>query len=169
MNAPERNMMFECITEWLRSHSVSVARVGNELQFKHSESHSSLLILKDDRLDNLIPVESDLLRGLFAGCMAASIGNGHLIIGSTAKGGIMTSHGYRIPDLNEMRLQAADIGMKNPYISETFMIEASWMFLYGVVPGGDRLLRFDRDFGTYESLSSIESVLCDWWQVAINT
>src|SRR5437879_3463296 len=111
-------MMFECIVNWLRSHSISVERVGSELQFKHSESHSSLLVLKDNWLDDQIPVTSDLLCGFFDRCSAASIGNGHIIIGSTVRGGVDVSHGYKIPDLNEMRRQAANLGMANAIASE---------------------------------------------------
>ena len=126
------------------------------------------MVLKDHWLDDLIPIKSDLLRGLFDSCLGASIGNGHIIIGSPVEGGIDVSHNYRIPDLNELRLQAANLGMQNAIVSEAFMIEASWMFLYGVDPQRRRLLRFDRDFGTYETLSSIENVLRDWWQISIN-
>jgi hypothetical protein len=161
-------IMFELIANWLKAHSSSVERVGNELRFVHSATESSLLIVKDQWVDGLIPVQSELLCGFFDEGVAASIGNGHVVIGSTIMGGVEVSHGYRIPDLNQMRLQAVDLGMTNSEAAETFMMEASWMFLYGVDPRTERLVRFDRDFGTYESLSSIENVLGDWWQIVVN-
>jgi hypothetical protein len=161
-------IMFELIANWLKAHSSSVERVGNELRFVHSETETSLLVLKDHWVDRLIPVQSELLCGFFDEALAASIGNGHIVIGSTIMGGVEVSHGYRVPDLSQMRLQAADLGMTNSEPAETFMMEASWMFLYGVDPRTERLVRFDRDFGTYESLSSIENVLGDWWQIVVN-
>lgn len=160
--------MFELIANWLKAHSTSVERVGNEIRFVHSVTDSSLLIVKDQWVDGLIPVRSELLGSFFDEGLAASIGNGHIVIGSAVEGGIDVSHGYRIPDLNQMRLQAADLGMGNTEAAETFMMEASWMFLYGVDQSTGRLVRFDRDFGTYESLSSIENVLDDWWQIVVN-
>lgn len=160
--------MFELIANWLKARSTSVERVGNELRFVHSVTETSLLVIKDQWVEGLIPVRSDLLRSFFDEGLAASIGNGHIVIGSVIEGGIEVSHGYRIPDLNQMRQQSADLGMTNAEAAEAFMMEASWMFLYGVDQSSGRLVRFDRDFGTYESLSSIENVLGDWWQIVMN-
>jgi hypothetical protein len=160
--------MFELIANWLKARSTSIERVGNELRFVHSATVTSLLVIKDQWVEGLIPTRSDLLCSFYDEGLAASIGNGHILIGSAIEGGIEVSHGYRIPDLNQMRLQAADMGMTNSEASEMFMIEASWMLMYGVDQRSGRLVRFDRDFGTYESLSSIENVLNDWWQIVVN-
>jgi len=145
-----------------------VEQVENELRFKHTESRSSVVVLKDKWLDGLIPVHSPLLQNLFSGCLAASIDNGHVIIGSIVEGGTTLSHGYKVPDLNELRITAARLGMKNADASEAFMIESAWMFLYGIDPDSESLLRFDRDFNTYETVSTIESVMDDWWQIVID-
>lgn len=161
--------MFESLINWLNSHSTSVKQVGNELLFKHTESRSSVVVLKNEWLDGLIPVHSPLLQNLFNGCLAASIDNGHVIIGSIVEGGITLSHGYRIPDLNELRITAARLGMQNVEASEAFMIEAAWMFLYGIDAESKSLLRFDRDFDSYETVSSIENVMDDWWQIELSS
>lgn len=86
--------MFELIANWLKARSTSVERVGNELRFVHSVTETSLLVIKDQWVEGLIPVRSDLLRSFFDEGLAASIGNGHIVIGSVIEGGIEVSHGY---------------------------------------------------------------------------
>jgi hypothetical protein len=160
--------MFKTISNWLSRHSTSIERVGNEIRFIHSGSRTSLLVVKDKWPDGLIPVQSEKLRGFFDEGLAASIGNGQIIIGSSIDGGIEVSHGFRIPDLSEMRSNADDFGIDPTDNFEIFMIEASWMFFYGVDLVSQKLFRFDRDFGTSEAVSSIENVLDDWWQMVLN-
>jgi hypothetical protein len=158
--------MFEIIKNWLTAHSISIERHGSELRFKHSETESSILVMTEGYQDVIPAGGSPLLIELYRHCAGASIGNGHIIIGSSINGGIKISHGYRLPDLEELRSQAKSLGMVYGDQSEAFMMVACWLFIYGVTPHSERLVCFDREFGTYETISNVENVLNDWWQIA---
>ena len=159
--------MFNIIQTWLQKHSLSTERYGDELRFKHSDTRSSILVMGDKLPNRIAEPRSPILSAFYSQCAGASIGNGHIIIGALVRDGLNLSHGYRLPDVNEMRQTAARLDMQDPVGAEVFMMEASWLFIYGMVPNSDQMVRFDREFDTYETVSGIESVLNDWWQIVV--
>lgn len=164
----DSHTLFKKIADWLRRHSTSVELVGNEMRFIHSDTCSSLLVMHAQRREGALPVRAEILRTFFDEALAASIGNGYIMIGSVAEGGVQVSHGYRIPDLGHIRRQAVELGMTDTDAIELFMMEAAWMLVYGVEQRSGRLIRFDHELGAYDSPSSIEEVLEDWWKLEVD-
>lgn len=157
--------MLDALISWLRRHSTSVKEEGGELKFIHANNRSSILAVRADWLDDTIRIENRALADFYSAYWAASIGNGYIIIGTPIQGGLEVSHGFRVPDLQHIREKSESLGMHDAKSMEAFMIEASWMFLYGIDQNTNHLVRFDRDFGSCEVISSIENVLDEWWQI----
>jgi hypothetical protein len=154
------------IKEWLNSRSISSEINEGEHRYVHSSGETSLLVLNKTRQGNAIPVTSPLLEGFYAAFSGASIGNGHIVIASNMVGGVTTSHGFAIPDLNEMRIHALQLDMPLHVSDVVFMQVAGWMFILAADSKG-AIRQFDRDMRTVREVPSIESVLNEWWRIVL--
>jgi len=157
--------MIDTLLSWLHSHSTSVVRDGRETRFIHPTGSTSILVDRGECADETLPLESASLQDFYSKYCAASIGNGHIIIGTPIVGGFPVSHGYRVPDLREMSETARSLGFPDNANIEVFMQQASWMFIYGMLPQDGSLVLFDRDFEKLRPLLGIESLLQQWWEI----
>jgi hypothetical protein len=157
------------LREWLGMHAVRVERIGNEEVFTHFTGESSVVVLREGWIDDLIATESDDLGELFSDLLGASIGDGHIVIGTPVVDGLAVSHGFTIPDLNYMKAQAEDLGMLVHPFQRVFIMQACWMFFYSLENRGGRnvLLRYDRDFRREDEVPDLQSVLDDWWKMVM--
>lgn len=157
--------MKEALISWLKSHSTSVVREGSELRFSHSTGSTSIITARDLWVDGTVPVRNDQLASFYDEYWAASIGDGYIVIGTPVLGGIEVSHGYRIPDLLEMASTSSSLGISPSEDFEIFMMQASWMFIYGIRGNDGSLIEYDRDFKEFDTLVGIEAVLNQWWEI----
>ena len=155
------------IKDWLAKHSVSSKRAGDELIFSHATGHTSILLIREGWRDDILSPNSESLRALYENLLGASIGDGQIIVGTPVRGGVSVSQDFLIPDIEAMANQSRKLGMPIPETREVFIMEASWMFLYAIdrTPSGEVLVRYDRDLQRSDTLSAVELVLEDWWEM----
>jgi hypothetical protein len=155
------------IKQWLIEHSVKQTRVENECRFEHFTGETSVLVVREEWKDGLITLTDGHLQSFYSNFYGASIGNGHIVIGTNILGGLRVSHGFRLPDLDEMRAKATALSMKLDAAEEVFMQSAGWMFIYSVSPCASelRLRQHDRDFRSDTFLNGIQPIFDCWWQI----
>ena len=158
------------LKKWLERHSIDVKQEEEELVFTHVGGETSILVPREGRIDDVIEPQSCMLKSVYAHYLGASIGHSDIIIGSVARGGTRVSHGYKIPDLEQMHWQCSELGMNIRDTQEVFMVEAAWMLFYSVerTNDGERLLRYDRDFQSEVLITDVEAVLDRWWEIVLN-
>jgi hypothetical protein len=150
---------------WLRLHSIKIERIGTELVFTHINGETSVLLPRDSWCDDLIPVEFEPLRTFYDEYFGASIGNSQLTFATNVRGGLDISHGFKLPDFNQMTTQARELGVNLGNNELAFLAEAGWMFIYSLaIERGEPVLRkYDRDFGNNRVIEKFEDVLTAWW------
>lgn len=156
------------IKKSLEALSLKIERIGGELVFTHDKKHSSILLPRDEWKDDLLPVNLEPLASFYSEYFGASIGNGQLVIATNIEGGIQVSHGFKIPDFNQMAAQAIDLGLKFKESEFVFLSEAAWMFVYTLSDehGQTVLRKYDRDFGGCQIIQTLDEVLENWWKIA---
>ena len=159
--------MLESLLAWLHRHSTSVVREGAELRFTHPTGSTSILIVRDAWVDGVTPVKNDQLAFFYSEYWAASIGDGHIIIGTPVLGGMEISHGYRVPDLEDMAATSISLGMEMPPDFQIFMMQGSWLFAYGIKDESGPIVRYDFDYKEFDPVSGIEELLNQWWEIKI--
>jgi len=158
------------LKDWLTKHSTDIQKVGGELRFTHFSGHTSILLPRVEWCDNLLSPQCAALRGFYDQYFGGRIGDSQIVIASNLEGGIEISHGFRIPDLKEMKSRAMELGMPAKSDQEIFMVEAGWMFIYAYdfsTPDAS-LFYCDRDFKTTHKVDSFQKVLEDWWKMVID-
>ncbi|MGB0370140.1 MAG: hypothetical protein ACPGN3_02225 [Opitutales bacterium] len=152
---------------WLEARSDKNELSDGELRFYHKDNTTSVLIPRNDN-DGLDPkLLSSPLSWFYKKYLCGSIGNSHIIIGSSKVDGVEISHRYKVPG----RLEMTDVLKRVDVTSEVgdyfFAVESAWMFAYAVRPvdNGFELIRFDRDMQTSEVVFSIKSIFDDWWNL----
>ncbi len=155
------------LESWLRAHSTEVERVGSELVFTHVNGETSLLLPRESWCDNLLPVEVEPLAAFYREYFGASVGNSQLIFATNVAGGVDVSHGFRLPDFDQMKTQARELGVGVGDAELVFLAEAAWMFIYTLSDevGKPVLRKYDRDFGTNRVVESLDEVLAAWWNI----
>jgi hypothetical protein len=158
------------IESWLRAHSAAEERRGGELVFKHDSGETSLLVPREERWTELLAIDAaSPLSEFYERFVGASIGDSHLTFATSVPGGLDMSHDFRLHDIDQMKSEAAGLGVEIGPRESTFLAEAAWMFIYTVETEHDRsLLRvYDRDFGTVRVVESLENVFEEWWKLVI--
>ncbi len=152
---------------WLKAHCTKVECVGAEQVFTHVNGETSLLLPREGWRDGLIAVEVEPLASFYRKYFGASIGNSQLTFATNIAGGLDVSHGFRLPDFNQMANQVQELGVKVDQSEQVFLAEAGWMFIYSVCcENGQPVLRkYDRDFGTRRPVANLEEILSDWWAI----
>lgn len=154
---------------WLTAHSLKVEETPTEIVFSHQNGETSVLVRREGFRREVIAVSEPPLASFYARYAGASIGGSQIIIATDLAGGVDVSHGFRIPDLIQMESQVEALGVLASAPERIFMVEAAWMFVYGVSSaGGTSVLRaYDRDFGTSRVIEKFQDVLDAWWQIVI--
>src|SRR5688572_23459703 len=143
-------MMELDLEKWLRAHSIKEERIDGKQIFTHPFQRESILLPRDYWRDDLLPVDMEPLSDFYRENYGASIGDGHLLFATNIEGGVQLSKGFRLPDLQQMKAQAAELGVIAGESEILFLAVAGWMFLYAVrmTDNGPRIVCYDRDFQT---------------------
>lgn len=152
---------------WLASRSVRTERRHSEIVFTHFTGETSILVPRTLRTEPLVEVNVASLSSFFLEYSGASIGNGHIILGTNVVGGISTSHGFKLPDLIQMREEARKLGVVPSSGEQVFMMAAAWMFIYTLEQkdGKETLRKYDRDYAKNRVVESFGKVLEVWWKI----
>ena len=155
---------------WLKAHSTKVERSGSELIFTHVNGETSVLLPREGWRDGLLAVEVEPLASFYSEYFGASVGNSQLTFATNVAGGVDVSHGFRLPDFDQMAAQARELGVGVGESEQIFLAEAGWMFIYTVSSeNGQAVLRkYDRDFGTNRIIESFDEVLAAWWNIVVS-
>lgn len=153
---------------WLKAHCTKVERLGAELVFTHVNGETSVLLPREGWRDGLLAIELEPLAPFYSEYLGASIGNSQLTFATNIAGGVDVSHGFRLPDFEQMAMQARELGVSVGESEQIFLAEAGWMFIYTMSSeNGQPILRkYDRDFGTSRTLGGLDEVLASWWKIA---
>jgi hypothetical protein len=165
-----RDMKDVDLKDWLTKHSTNVQELDGELRFTHFRGDTSILLPRVKWRDNLLLPRCAALRSFYDQYFGASIGDSQIIIATNVEGGIEISHGFRIPDLGQMKNSAIEVGMPLTADQEVFMVEAGWMFIYAYdfsTPDAS-LFYYDRDFKKTHKVDGFEKVLDEWWKMVID-
>lgn len=152
---------------WLKAHSAKVERLGAELVFTHVNGETSVLLPREGWRDGLLAVDIEPLASFYRDYLGASLGNSQLTFATNVAGGLDVSHGFRLPDFDQMAAQAHELGVSVGESEQAFLAEAGWMFIYTMnSESGQTVLRkYDRDSGTSRILASLDEVLTSWWKI----
>jgi hypothetical protein len=161
------------LESWLRAHSTKVELVGAEIIFTHVNSETSLLLPREGWRDGLHAVDIEPLASFygdyFGDYFGASLGNSHLTFATNIAGGVDVSHGFRMPDFEQMAAQARELAINIGESEQAFLAEAGWAFVYTMSNenGCTVLRKYDREFGTIRKIESLDEVLAGWWKIVI--
>ncbi len=156
------------LEKWLEARSTKKELINGELVYSHKDNTTTVLI---PRSEDDVPYDSKLLSSplswFYEKYICASVGNSHVILASSKCGGVEISHGYKVPDRQEMTDTLNGLNVVGETGDYFIGVEAAWMFGYGVRGSGDqsKLIRFDRDMQTAEEVQSLESIFDDWWDL----
>lgn len=155
---------------WLKAHSTKVERIGAELVFTHVNAETSLLLPREGWRDGVLTTDIEPLASFYGDYFGASLGKSQLTFATNIVGGVDVSHGFRLPDFEQMAAQARELGVNIPESEHVFLAEAGWMFIYTVSneQGRPVLRKYDRDFGTSREVQSLDDVLAAWWNIVTN-
>lgn len=156
------------LEHWLEIRSVEKKNINGELIFIHKDNTTTILVPsdRDNSSDDIILLTSPLA-WFYEKYDGASIGNGHIILASSREGGIEISHGFKIPDRDEMTNILGSLNIVCDYEDFFIGVESAWMFAYAIrrTDGTESLIRFDRDLQTSETVANFKSVFEDWWNL----
>ncbi len=157
------------LENWLRTHSTKVERVGAEIVFTHVNNETSILLPRGEWRDGLLAVDIDPLASFYGDYFGASLGNSHLTFATNIAGGVDVSHGFRLPDFEQMAAQARELGINIGESEHAFLAEAGWMFIYTMrnEHGRTVLRKYDRHFRTLRTIKNLDEVLTGWWNIVI--
>jgi hypothetical protein len=157
------------LEDWLKAHSTKVERIGAEIVFTHVSGETSVLLPRDTWRDSTLSVEVEPLASFYGEYFGASVGNSQLTFATNVAGGLDVSHGFRLPDFEQMAAQARELGVHVGEFEHIFLAEAAWMFVYTVdCESGQPVLRkYDRELGTNRIIESLDVVLEAWWKMVL--
>jgi hypothetical protein len=79
-------------------------------------------------------------------------------------GGLEVSHGFLLPDLNQMGQTVLELEVTLSAQDQAFMVEAGWQFIYTIEAGSENIVReHDRDFGNTVVVTDLRDVFERWW------
>ena len=159
-------MLFNCDVErWLTEKSTRVYSCGSETHFVHSEKCKSVLLERRGQdISTNVVIHNPELIDFYTRFVGGSIYNGFLILASPTAGGLATSQGSMIPDLDEAKRTAQAYGLPVEDMDDIFLISCRWMFFYA--PGRDPrgpLRCFDRDYLEIYEDQDLAQVLAEPW------
>ena len=157
------------LENWLRTRSTKVERVGAEIIFTHVNNETSLLLPREEWRDGLLAVDIEPLASFYGDYFGASLGNSQLTFATNIAGGVDVSHGFRLPDFEQMAARARELSINIGESEQAFLAEAGWMFIYTMnnENGCTVLRKYDRDFRTVRKIESLDEVLARWWDIVI--
>jgi hypothetical protein len=152
---------------WLDARATSKESIGEEIVFTHKDNSTSILLPKVGQASEDQALSNSPLSWFYDEFKGASIGNSHVMLASSQKGGVVISQGFRLPDREMMIDTLKKLGFENNADETFFAVEAAWMFAYAIkiADGVASLVRYDRDMKTFESVESLKTVLEDWWNL----
>ena len=99
--------MLDTLIPWLERHSISIVSHGGEIRYVHPVGSSSILVPRDERRDGPVPFHGGALETFYSKYSAASIGDGHIMLGAPVAAGIPVSHGISFPASGRWRKRRA--------------------------------------------------------------
>jgi hypothetical protein len=151
------------LKDWLRTHSTSARKNDHELVFTHPNGETSILLPRETWKDNLIAVKMEPFSTFYSEYFGASIGNSQIMLGTTIRGGVDISHGFRLQDIEEMGRKVRELEVPIGASEQVFMVEAAWMFIYTLERESGIIRVHDRDFGTSQIIPDLHEVFESWW------
>ncbi len=156
------------IDEWLSDRSVKIERDDRRIIFTHFTGECSILALRSLDATSPTVVVCDQLKAFYTKYTGAMFGDYHIIIGADRPHSLcLEGDGIELPTLDEMKKQAACLGMNVEQNEQVFMAEAAWMFVYSAVAEQDVISRYDRDFRRRLTIKSLDAVLENWWNIVL--
>lgn len=155
------------LEQWLEARATSRELIGDEIVFTHKDLSTSVLLPRLDQDSGDKVLLDSPLSWFYHKFKGASIGDSHVVLASSHKGGIEISQGFRLPDREMVSVTLKEIGIESNHDEIFFAVEAGWMFAYSIKISDDvaSLIRYDRDMKTFESVESFEEVLEYWWNL----